>query len=344
MNEKLIELRVQGIKEAAARARLAFFITIFACGTILITIYNNYFPWNRIVTTPNQGLTEWPQPNLGADEVHDPAPPQGLNDDRLKEWAARLENEKTARTNTAKELSREGHKESVKNLQDDQAIAISLLGIRLSSADLDIFGSIGVFITSMYYLLSVRRLSLEVESLLTEAEDPVVDLQARWFVYEGVRQSYVLNTEAQEALISPDAMQGSAGDIPSRARTSLTTGRKVLTAGEATPGIGLSRWLFPKLTYLPVFTIAIMLLSDWYYVQVQVGNDYGSWWWWWTHLAGTFKLQFVIMEAVAVLVGLGILRLNLGTSRLQHGAVARMNAFLKSLVSPESRMSAAGSG
>ena len=71
---RLLQLRVRGIKDGAARARFAFFIMLFSCGAIIFTLYNNYFAWNRIRLSPTEGLTEWKARTSAAEPAAPPAP------------------------------------------------------------------------------------------------------------------------------------------------------------------------------------------------------------------------------------------------------------------------------
>ena len=225
-----------------------FFIMLFACGAILLPLYNNYFGWNRIEQAENQGLKEWPTPrNFFGDHIADPPIPKGLSKAETDRWREELEKEKADRKRISASTSREVETEDLRNLSDSQIVSISLLGIKLSASDLDIFGSIALLLISMYYLLCVRRVTIETVAVFEEAAS--LELPARKYVYTGIRQSYVLNS----------AVDGIDGLHPLSGHSEQAAGTR--------PATRLSRWLFQYLTFVPVFTILAMLASDWYYLD-----------------------------------------------------------------------------
>jgi hypothetical protein len=294
-DDKILDLRIVGVRESSGRTRAAFFIMVFACGTILVTLYNNYFVWSRIFLDPSRGLMEWPVPTDPASGVRDPSPPSALSGEKLNGWRARLEESKKKRTELADRLGEELRKQDVRSVSENEGISIPLLGIKLSSGDLDIFGCIVLLFASMYYLLCVRRMSQEVLSLLQDARRLGGD--ARRFVYVGVRQSFVLNAATEE------------------------------TAGSIEPGetwidrcVTISSRLFQNLAYLPTITIGALVASDWYLV-IRNGS------WWLTHLSPEYRNQFLLMDAFAVLVGCATMMLNRSTKALQRKAVAQLNTF-----------------
>ena len=289
--DKIIDLRVSGVKEAAARARLAFFITVFACGTIIITLYNNYFQWNRISLDPARGLSVWRRPVDQTEAVANPFKLTPQEQDHIRK--------------RANDLNDEYSRQDARDQTENQTISLSWLGIKLSSADMDVFGSLGLFITSMYYLLCVRRMALEIESLITSVKGS--DATTLDYVYLGVRQSFVLNVDADDDLIYNT----------SAAKRARNRDR----------GVSLSHWLFPKLRFLPAVTILLNLGSDWYYALVQEGSTYGGGFWWLRNLTLTFQLQFLLMTLLATVVGIGILLLNISTHRLEGNAVNSIRGF-----------------
>src|SRR5271166_4898121 len=84
--DKLIDLHVSGVKEASARARLAFFIMVFGCGMVLVTLYNNYFQWNRIDQEPARGLKVWPK---YVDHAAETGNPYGIKPEEQKKQRER---------------------------------------------------------------------------------------------------------------------------------------------------------------------------------------------------------------------------------------------------------------
>jgi hypothetical protein len=150
-SDDLIKLRLHAIADASARSRLAFFIMVVAAGTIVVATYNNYFAWNRIYTDLTRGRIE---PTLAspclASAWSDPLPPDGS---RRIEWEVAIRQERDKVCEQSVTLRDETSKEEARRLADNNSISLPWLGITLQSSDLDIFGSIGLFIASMYYLL-----------------------------------------------------------------------------------------------------------------------------------------------------------------------------------------------
>ena len=293
-DEKTIDLRVQGIREASTRARVAFFIMLFACGTIIVTLYNNYFMWNRIFLDPTRGLIEWPLPRDTAAGIQDPAPPPGLTGAALDEWKEKLTKSKNKRLKLSEKLGEELRKQDIHNLADNEGISISLLGIKMSSGDLDIFGTAALLLISMYYLLCVRRMGLEIGSLFRDIGR--FDITARRYVYMGVRQSYVLNAAADEGTHNPES-----GNV------------------RIDKAIAVSSWLFQNMTFLPSVTIAIMIAMDWYFLFVRARG-----FWWLTHLAPEYRYQFLLMNTFAMVVGYATFLMNRGTREFQQMAVQHL--------------------
>ncbi|HTS67403.1 MAG TPA: hypothetical protein VMO17_00345, partial [Terriglobia bacterium] len=207
----------------------------------------------------------------------------------LQSWTQKLEYESDA--------------QEARNLSDNQAISISLLGIKLGSADMDIFGALGLLMTSTYYLLCMRRMSGELGSLLSDV-DRRDDVESRYLIL-GARQSYVLNAAVAEDVVYPDNL------APAIRRDFLA--------------IRLSRGLFSMLTFLPSITALMILTSDWYYLLTQIPQSYGSTSWWWSHLGPEFKRQFIVMHTMAWIAGVGIFLMNSAVYRIQRESAARMN-------------------
>jgi hypothetical protein len=193
-----------------------------------------------------------------------------LNPAELVRWNQQLAELKKRLIGEARELSFESRKESAKDVKDFQAINVSLLGIKFSSVDLDIFGAIALFFFSAYYLLCVRRMSLEMESMYVE-NTKLSPIQQR-YVYHGIRQSYVLNTTGEV-----DGIGGRPSEVERLARSE--------------PALHFARWLFPKVTFLPFLTVGLMIYSDWHFVFVSIRNTYGSSLRWWSHLVDEFRWQ-----------------------------------------------------
>jgi hypothetical protein len=299
--DKLIELRISGLKDAAARARLAFFISIFACGTVLITIYNNYLQWNRIGLDANQGLIEWRIPTDPSHDVRDPSPIPALTREQVEEFTS-FEGWKKQQRSRSDGLAADAKKQDAQGQAENTAINLSWLGIKLNSADLDVFGTAGLFLTSMYYLLCVRRMHLDLTSL---ADGMTQDSIAKQYIYLGAQQSFVLNVAADHYLLP------AAPDRP--------TAR----------GVDLSRWVFPKLTFLPFATMLVLILSDWSYVFIQQGNKFGGGWWWLTHLRPEFIAELVICHLCAILGTVLIFSFCRSTHRLQGGSVGGMEILAR---------------
>ena len=323
-------MRVRGISEAAARARLAFFIMLFACGALVTALYNNYFTWNRLMLAENRGMTVWPVPS-SASGVRDPEPRADLPPDERNEWRKELAEIKAARAKERDDARQARNAQTASNIADYQDITISWLGIKFSSGDADVLGALGLFVTSMYYLLCVRRMALETETLLHDVgpnaaldfEDKAVlrqDVNRRAAIYLGVRQSYVLDSVVDADLATELTNRSASG----RMRQDF--------------GLRLISGLFPVMTFLPLFTLMAAIVSDWVHLVIQIGSDHPGPWWWLTNLTREFRTQFVVMHLFALVMAVLIWRLNLTTYQFARNTSRAMSTFATNLQRDEQRL------
>jgi len=165
--DAILELRVQGVKDSTARVRLAFFIMVVSCGAVLITLYNVHFSWNERFLTPHSGMQQ------ATPAFPDAAEPAVV------------------------ELRRQRDAEMVKALVENKNVSVGLLGLRIGSCDLAVFGAMAMFLVSMYNCLCTRRSSEDICSLVGDvlSEDVLSKDLHRMYVWYGTRQSLVLNTE-----------------------------------------------------------------------------------------------------------------------------------------------------
>jgi hypothetical protein len=303
--DSVIEMRIRGAQEAASRARLAFLVTIVACGTIMIALYNSYFAWNRMLVDPKRGLAHpiMTRPCLASDFV-EPAMPEKLSPQQASEWAEAMKIKRTRMCETVGDLQKESDKEDVKHVSDSNSISLPWLGISLGSADLDIFGSFGLYIACGYYLLCMRRLNRDVRTLLMESAE--AELSVRRYVYFGIRQALVLSGDADDA--NPDG------------------GSRVVR------GLQTS---FSLLKFLPITVIGCMLAADWWYLHTI--SYQGGWAAWWQNLQADFKVQFVLGSAAALIVGFVVFLLNQKARSYEYEITNAMKNFAEGMEMSELR-------
>jgi len=259
--DPVVVLRVKGVKASCERARLAFFLMLVCCCTITVTLYNTQFAWVGHNLKPHRGLTEWP-----------PQKPEST-DPRDKQVAT---------------LNEKAEEEMIKNEQDNTNITVGLLGFRIDSSDLTLFGPLTMFVISMYFCLCARRANFDIGTLLDDVQNAEPEIQR--YVLAGVKQSIVFNTPRED-------------DI-----SVFQVGGKWLTRRV----LGLLGLTYSMLTYSPAFNILATVELDVHYLLRQ-----GSVWW--DHLQPAYKAQFVILDVFASIAFIIVLMVNVVTNRFQTG-------------------------
>lgn len=165
---------------------------------------------------------------------------------------------------------------------ENQLVGIPLLGVRLSSSDAALLGSLVLLVFSFYYCMCMRRENHEIGSLLLDVKDS--DIEVRWRVFYRVRSFMVFNT-----ITKNDAPFDSL-------RNTEPEGKRIL----------FSRTALWALAYLPVLAVLLIFLSDvyygWFYLSPYDRNVGPRW----NSLGTTFRVQLVLTDAFALLLGVAI--------------------------------------
>ena len=157
-----VKLRFDGVRQAIARSRFTFLVSIIASVAILVTV------WNARMS-PDSGFARQPywsyDKNVQKQLIQDPEKP--ISKERMTEVTDQVQQQVVS--------------EWVKN----QIVSVGLLGIRISVADFSVLGSLSLMIASLWLFFSLRTENLSVGNLLTHAYN-FHDWDEQYFVYQGI--------------------------------------------------------------------------------------------------------------------------------------------------------------
>lgn len=257
--------RLEGVRDAMQRGRAAIFLSTLASLACLLAVWNNYFSWDLLLLDSAREKSRIAE--LASSSAHVPADLKGQY----------------------KPMDEIANEELVRNFIDNQKLSLSILGMSVSSGDLLILGSAGMFLVSVYCFLCLRRSNYEIGSLLAETTMFPKDY---WrYVYFGIRSSMVLNV-----LSYGDAPYVDLGHPSQNSRPVLTV-----------------RGTVRALAYMPSITIAVAFASDVLYsFQVRRGQNR------FLQLDRRFQAQLIVGLLIGIVLFVVTLRLNLQTD--QFGA------------------------
>jgi hypothetical protein len=201
--------------------------------------------------------------------------------------------------------------QQIKSWMENQLVGVPLLGIHLSASDAAVLGSIALLILSFYYCMCMRRENHEIGSLLKDIKNE--NDEVRRLVFFKIRSFMVFNSISDN-------------DAPIRGRKSSTStakrGFRTILTKMRRPGkpILFSRVGFKLLIYLPALTVLLIICSDIYFSlwfvspwRHNVSNSV------WSNLSATFKVQLVLMDTIAILLGLLIFDFCMHSSDYHQG-------------------------
>jgi hypothetical protein len=147
----------------------------------------------------------------------------------------------------------------VRNWADSQFVSVSLLGIRFSADDIQVLGSIALFIVALNLCMCLRRENHEIGTLLNETSESPVDV--RQMAYVGVRSTMVFS--ATGPYDDPFNSLGTAPAPPPDAAHAPYRWR-LLRSVIGTPGyhVFFMRSGILYLMFLPAVALVTILLSD----------------------------------------------------------------------------------
>lgn len=158
-----IKLRFDGVRQAIARSRFTFLVSIIASVAILVTV------WNARMS-PDSGFAR--QPYWSYDRRFNP---------ELQKAIAQRQISPEKVTEVTDQVQQQVVSEWVKN----QIVSVGLLGIRISVADFAVLGSLSLLIASTWFFFSVRSENLTVGNLLTHAYQ-FPDWDDQYLVFQGI--------------------------------------------------------------------------------------------------------------------------------------------------------------
>ena len=267
----MLEDRIADVQNSCSRTRSAVFVSAIVSAIVFIAVWNTYFTWSR----------HW----LGLPET-----PVSVGNQRNQ---------------TAEELRRIGIEQQVKLFMENKDINIGLFGIRVSSDDVPLLGSLALCIVVLWQVLTCRRANRDVASLLIEARNSTApEMRA---VYFGIRSELIFGAmSAREKPIS---------SLEYKFRPTDADQRKLAISTQL-------------LLYLPTIAICIAIASDLYYAAVFSGDyDLNFAVPVWGALPLSLKLELLVSDAFAGIIGFFAWRYNRVSVAHIKGIVVLMARF-----------------
>ncbi len=147
LKEKIIAVRLESVVAATSRTRKTFLIMTVFCAAINIALWNGYLSWVRDMAMP---------------KIESESNNQGTNDSKIVE---------------AKKKANENKKVLVDEWIRSQTISFNLLGIKLTTFDLSVLGSISLVVVMIWYFFTIRRENRTIVPFLKEISDEVYNLK-----------------------------------------------------------------------------------------------------------------------------------------------------------------------
>jgi len=170
--------------------------------------------------------------------------------------------------------------EQVRSWLETNTVSISLIGLRLSVSDAAVLGSVALLVFSYYLTMSLRRENHEVGSLLRDMGSLEAPERAKLLIL--IRSTSVLS----------DA----DGDEPILSLTGTET-------GSTAKRMLFARVVLGFLTFLPVITVGVVVLSDVYFALVDISPQRQNFGTAWAGLSDHYRWQLRMMDAFALIVG-----------------------------------------
>jgi len=214
--------------------------------------------------------------------------------------------------------------ELIKAWADSQMIAVSVLGLRFSVDDIQVLGSLLLFVLTFYYCMCSRRENREIGWLLRDSTE--ADNQTKEFIVRGIYAGAVLSLAGND----DDPIERLASEGPQRRSAATESSfRALLLSVIGAPGkrIFFARGGLGLLTYAPVFVVASILASDLYFLLAFVSpyhlNASSNW----ADMPQPHKVQLIVHDAVALLMAVPIAGYCRRIVRYRVGAEAVLREF-----------------
>jgi hypothetical protein len=151
-SDSILRLTVEGISHSCKRARVAFFVALVGATVVGVTLYNAQLAWNFMWLADRNGMKDW----KWSEPFKQPVPAGDPEHELKDEFNSRIV-----------ESDLEQARLTVQNTEAN----IGLLGIRIDSADLTVFGSLAMLVLSAYLCLCARRVNHDVGFALKETDE-----------------------------------------------------------------------------------------------------------------------------------------------------------------------------
>jgi hypothetical protein len=214
---KTIELRLNVVKDATQRSRFVFVVMTIMTATILVSLWNAMVSWER-----NWAFEPRPQASPVASPTASPVASPTLPPDLVAKNRETVTNE------------------WLKNL----VVSVGLLGIRISTHDLAVVGSVSLIVVMVWFFFSQRRENRAIVGLLRDCSDKftrgALGSDVCRMVYEVIVQNIVF-------------IDMGGGDKPIRG---------LIANGAQSERNRFVRRIITGMVFLPPFTILMIVVSD----------------------------------------------------------------------------------
>jgi hypothetical protein len=149
---KTVDIRLEGVRDATQRGRLALLIMIVAYSAILLVMWNAHFAWNRKIAFPTDMKVDKVDKYESSEQRDKPCFP----DPEIKCPGHILSLDEYNRRNLAAQWLK------------STDISIGLLGVTINSNDLDILGVSTLMMITTWLVFSLRRENRTIVALLRD--------------------------------------------------------------------------------------------------------------------------------------------------------------------------------
>lgn len=199
---------------------------------------------------------------------------------------------------------REVLSEQVKSWLETNTVSVALIGLRVSVSDAAVLGSIILVVFSYYLCMSLRRENEEIGTLLIEMSSAKHGRVERRQLFVRLRATTVFS-------------ETTTNDAP------ITT----LKPNRPVKRILFARPVLEILTFLPVVTVVVIVLSDMYFAFVDVSPQRQNMSPAWFELSEQYQWQLILMDAFALIAAMIILNFCRYASRYRRGTESVVNEF-----------------
>jgi hypothetical protein len=279
MNEpEYLKLRMESLRDAAGRARLAYIVLTTAALAVMVTAWNSYLSWCDFPAFENV----WPE----------------KDGHTLKALAA-------------------VHTAQIDKWISSRWLTVGPLGIQIGSDDLAVWGSLGLAMIAIWFLISVRLENHIVAWLLTDTLESDTQLRREIFIGILSRLLFVRVTQTDAPY----------DRLPAK-----------LAVSEHAPDTSAFYTFFRRssvwLLFLPAAAITLIIALDvasWHFIASAFNIDHVPIW---NKLSGPRQFRAVAMDAFCAFVGIFVTIILIKVRQFEEATRALLRAYWRSLESP----------